>query len=120
MTEPENSLTLDVEARTRAAEALRKELDDGYRRHYCAEWDEGDGCTICWEVAAIMLRAAEGLQECGRCRGQGVVDGGNGTVACCPECGGDGLEKIGPVEQAPTSLSADSETTALGEERRDA
>jgi hypothetical protein len=89
-TETSESLTLDVAARERATKALREAFEHGHRTHYCAEWDEGDGCTICWSVAAGVIRAAEGLRECRRCNGGGMVAPGD----CCPECGGDGLEII--------------------------
>lgn len=88
--EPSESLTLDVPARQRATEALQQALDYGYRTHYCAEWDEDGACTICWDIAARVVRAAEGLRECARCSGGGMVAPG----ACCPECGGDGLEPL--------------------------
>ena len=92
MTGPEDSLTLDVAARERATEALGNAIEHGYRNHWCAEWMEDGVCTVCWEIAADVVRAAEGLRMCSRCKGQGVVDGGYGTVSCCPECGGNGLE----------------------------
>jgi hypothetical protein len=91
--ETSESLTLDMDARTRAADAFGMAIEYGYRNHYCAEWNEGDGCTICWEHAADVIRAAEGLRCCSRCKGGGEVDGG-GASACCPECGGNGLEPL--------------------------
>lgn len=84
------SLTLDSAALTRAAEALGAATERGYRGHFCAEWDEGDGCTICWSTAAAVLRAAEGLKECPRCGGGGMVAPGD----CCPDCGGNGLAAL--------------------------
>lgn len=90
MTEPENSLTLDMDARARAAAALSEATEQGYAQHYCDGWDEGDGCTICWDAAAAVVRAAEGLRECQRCNGTGDV--GGGAAVCCNECGGNGLE----------------------------
>lgn len=87
------SLTLDSEALERAANMLGTQLDGGDRRHFCAEWQEDDGCTICWAIAAEVLRAAEGLRKCSRCNGMGMV-GSEGD--CCPQCGGDGLELISP------------------------
>jgi hypothetical protein len=92
LTDTSESLTLDDEARTRAAEALGEALEYGYRGHYCAEHGRDGtvdgGCEICWEVAAIVIRAAEDLRNCSRCSGGGMVAPGD----CCPECGGDGLE----------------------------
>ncbi len=88
--ETDESLTLDTAALTRAAEALGAAIDGGYRSHFCAEWDEGDGCTICWATAADVLRAAEGLKCCSRCNGGGMVAPGD----CCDLCGGHGLEEI--------------------------
>ena len=112
-TEPENSLTLDMDARARAAKTLSERFD----AHYCAEWDEGDGCRICWNLAADVIRAAEGLRECERCGGQGVVDGGWGTVSCCPECGGNGLDfdpKARSSEAPDDPCSASPMTTNQG------
>jgi hypothetical protein len=99
MAEPECSLTLDMDARGRAMEALSDAIGQGHRNHFCAHWDEGDGCSICWQIAADVIRAAEGLQCCSRCRGDGIVDGG-GAASCCPECGGNGLEPLTAI--APT------------------
>lgn len=89
LTDTSESLTLDVEARTRAADALGAAIDGGYRNHFCAEWQEDGTCTICWDIAADVIRAAEGLRKCSRCNGGGMV-GPEGD--CCPMCGGDGLE----------------------------
>lgn len=92
MIEPENSLTLDTDALTRAANALSGAISG--RRHDCDEHNDGDGCCrVCWEIAAEIIRAAEGLHMCPRCNGMGNVDGG-GAASCCPECGGDGLEPL--------------------------
>ena len=92
--EPEESLTLDDAAMTRAAEALGLAIEHGHSNHYCAEWSgqEGvtDGCEICWDIAADIVRAAEGLRKCPRCNGMGKVEPGD----CCPSCGGDGLEPL--------------------------
>lgn len=89
--ETHDSLTLDVDARERATEALSAAIDGGWRNHFCAEWMVDDGCEICWDIAAQVVRAAEGLRLCTRCNGGGTV-GPEGD--CCPECGGDGLEPI--------------------------
>jgi hypothetical protein len=93
MVEPESSLTLDMDARARAMEALSDAIEQGHQPHFCVEWDEGDGCSICWQIAADVIRAAEGLRCCLRCNGAGIVDGG-GAASCCPECGGNGLEPL--------------------------
>ncbi len=90
--EAEESLTLDTAARARAAFALSEAIGAGFSPHWCDEWDEGDGCTICWDVAAAVIRAAEGLQKCRRCNGTGDV--GAGAAVCCDECGGNGLEPL--------------------------
>jgi hypothetical protein len=87
--EPDESLTLDVAARERATAALREAFQDGYRTHDCAEWIVDGTCEICWDVAACVVRAAEGLRNCSRCNGMGTV-GPEGD--CCPACGGNGLE----------------------------
>lgn len=87
MIEADESLTLDTAAMVRAAAALGTALDG--RSHFCAEWDEGDGCTICWRTAADVVRAAEGLKCCSRCGGGGMVAPGD----CCDLCGGHGLER---------------------------
>lgn len=83
------SLTLDTEAVERARQALQDAFEFGYRSHYCAEWTEDDGCTICWSIAGDILRAAEGLQCCSLCNGTGRP-GPEGDA--CSECGGNGLE----------------------------
>lgn len=83
------SLTLDTEALSRAALALSGPASNG-RNHHCEGYDTGDGCTICWALAADVIRAAEGLRVCSRCNGGALVAPG----ACCPQCGGDGLEAI--------------------------
>jgi hypothetical protein len=90
VTEPWESLTLDIEAHARAAAALSDAFEQGHQTHWCAEWEEGDGCTICWDIAADILRAAEGLRKCSRCRGGGMVAPG----AECPECAGTGVEAV--------------------------
>lgn len=89
--EPSESLTLDTDARDRATAALQEAFEYGHRSHWCAEWDDGDGCELCWENAAAVIRAAEGLRKCKRCNGRGTV-GPEGD--CCPECGGNGLEQL--------------------------
>jgi hypothetical protein len=86
---PEESLTLDVAAQERAANALSVALAEG--PHFCAEWDEGDGCTICWGIANDVVRAAEGFKKCSCCNGYGMA-GPEGD--CCPDCGGTGLWPI--------------------------
>lgn len=89
--EPEESLTLDVDARTRAAAVLRNVLEDpDTRRHRCKEWEEDGECRICWEITRDVLLAAENLRSCSTCNGGGLVAPGS----CCPECGGLGLEMI--------------------------
>lgn len=83
----EDSLTLDLLARMRATEAL----SSGYKNHLCFEWNEDGICAICWDIAAAVVRAAEGLQVC-------PEYGENGSVATgdyCPDCGGDGLRALG-------------------------
>jgi hypothetical protein len=90
MTETAESLTLDDGAMTRAADALGQAFKRGYRPHWCDEWDDGDGCELCWAAAADVIRAAEGLSKCSDCNGGGVVAPGDS----CPECGGDGLEPL--------------------------
>lgn len=93
MIDTSESLTLDDAARTRAADALGEAFDRGYRSHYCDEHGRDgtadSGCEICWEVVAIVIRAAEGLRNCSQCRGGGMVAPGNS----CPTCGGNGLEE---------------------------
>lgn len=40
------------------AEAIRAELDFGYRNHFCAEWEgEDGGCKICRQIARSALTA---------------------------------------------------------------
>lgn len=56
------------------------------RNHFCCEWDEGDGCTICWANAVDAVQAAQGFQKCPRCGGNGMVPPGS----ACDECGGSG------------------------------
>lgn len=87
------SLTLDMEARERAMRALQTALDGGWETHDCDVWDEDNdgGCSICWNIAADVIRAAEGFKCCERCKGTGQP-GPEGDA--CPECGGDGLEPI--------------------------
>lgn len=92
MIETEESLTLDYAAHARAQEALSDALERGFRPHWCDEYDEGDGCTICWDIAAAVIRAAEGLRLCQRCKGTGDV--GGGAAVCCDQCGGNGLEPL--------------------------
>lgn len=89
-TEPDQSLTLDVDALTRGADALSHAIEHGHPGHYCAEWIEDGQCAICWEIAAEVLRAAEGLRKCGNCNGGAIVAPGG----CCPSCGGNGLESL--------------------------
>ncbi len=84
--DPSESLTLDPAARERATRALSTELRA--HTHHCDKYEEDGVCTVCWALAADVVRAAEGLQLCGRCNGGGMVAPG----ACCPICGGDGLE----------------------------
>ncbi len=95
--DPSESLALDMEALTRAAEALGEATERGHRNHYCAEWDDGDGCTICWQHAADVILAAENLHRCTRCNGMATIAGGD----CCPECGGTGLEPPTPDKESP-------------------
>jgi hypothetical protein len=44
----------------RAAEAISDGFEQGYRTHWCAEWDyePGSGCDRCREVARAALLAA--------------------------------------------------------------
>lgn len=93
MVDRENSLTLDNDALDRALSVLTDAMADGARGHLCEDYDEGDGCRICWEIAGDVIRAAEGFGRCHRCNGYGDVYAGEG-MSCCPECGGDGLEPL--------------------------
>lgn len=99
MIDTSESLTLRYEAGTRAAHALAEALKDGCGRHSCAEWQEDGVCRVCWDIAAEVIRAAEGLRLCSRCRGGGRVPPGD----CCPECGGNGLEEIPNSVLPPTA-----------------
>jgi hypothetical protein len=85
--ETNESLTLDDAALSRATEALSAANSD---KHFCSEWQEDGVCRICWNVAAEVIRAAEGLRCCSRCNGGAMVAPGD----CCPQCGGNGLEPI--------------------------
>jgi DnaJ-class molecular chaperone len=87
----DESLTLDVGARERATAALQDALEHGHRTHYCAEWTEDGTCTICWQVAADVIRAAEGLRLCATCRGTGQP-GPEGDA--CSDCSGNGLDTL--------------------------
>lgn len=43
----------------RAADAIRVELDSGYRQHWCTEWIDKDGhCECCLRIARAALEAA--------------------------------------------------------------
>lgn len=90
MDDTAESLTLNDAARERATEALSEALGRGYTRHFCAEWQEDGACRICWDIAAEVIRATEGLQFCSSCRGGGLA----APAACCAECGGNGLEAL--------------------------
>lgn len=87
--DPSESLTLDDEARTRAADALT--MPGNGRNHTCGDYDDGDGCEICWALAGDIIRAAEGLRLCLCCNGMGMI-GPEGDW--CPTCGGNGLEVV--------------------------
>ena len=41
-----------------AAEEIREQFDSGHRGHWCTEWDDGDGCELCREIAAAAITAA--------------------------------------------------------------
>lgn len=100
--DPDESLTLDMDACTRAQEALSAAIDGGDRNHFCVEWtdDPEDGCEICWRTAIDVLRAAEGLRLCPTCNGIGHV--GGGAVSCCDDCGGNGLQPLSRPQGAPS------------------
>lgn len=107
MIDSSESLTLDTDARERATKALQEAFEYGYRSHYCAEWTEDGTCTLCWQFAADVIRAAEGFECCKRCRGTGQP-GPEGDA--CDVCAGDGLWPINaasPRQRLSTEENAD-------------
>jgi hypothetical protein len=50
---------ITAEMRQAAGHAIRAQLDSGYRTHWCAEWENANGCCErCQEIASAALDAA--------------------------------------------------------------